>query len=103
MNRVIALGMLAAAITAAGMTTANAKTIEAGTYSSRSACEQAGKAQLHGEVKSYRCSATSPNQATGDYNYVLRLETADPNRPCPSGGTGSASASSELFCLFGTQ
>ncbi|WP_194816410.1 hypothetical protein [Nocardia sp. XZ_19_385] len=100
MKRVLALGMLAAAVTGIGMGTASAKTIDAGSYSSRAACEQAGKAQLHGEVKSYRCSATSPIPGTNDYNYNLYLETKDPGRPCSSGGTGSASASSELFCLF---
>ncbi|MFE3756890.1 hypothetical protein ACFXO9_21525 [Nocardia tengchongensis] len=43
---------------------------------------------------------TSPNSATGDYNYELYLETKDANRPCQTGGTGSAAASSEAFCLF---
>ncbi|MFC9893007.1 hypothetical protein ACFVMC_04865 [Nocardia sp. NPDC127579] len=99
MKRAIVLGMLATAVTALGMGTASAKTIEAGTYSSRSACEQAGKAQLHGDVLSYRCSATSPIPGTNGYNYILRLEVEEsrpnnnePSRPC-SPGTGSAAIS----------
>ncbi|MFJ4658090.1 hypothetical protein ACIP5Y_43060 [Nocardia sp. NPDC088792] len=89
----IAVSGLAAGIAEAG-------TVDAGSYSTRAACESAGQAQRHGDVLGYRCSITSPNSATGDYYYALYLETKDANRPCQNGGTGSASASAELFCLF---
>ncbi|WP_433655643.1 hypothetical protein ACQPW1_32495 [Nocardia sp. CA-128927] len=101
MKRVIILAVAGIAITGFAAGEAGARTIDGGSYSTRAACENAGKAQVHGEVLGYRCSATSPNSATGDYNYALYLETKDANRPCQTGGTGSAAASSEAFCLFG--
>ncbi|MFC4374926.1 hypothetical protein ACFO5K_12525 [Nocardia halotolerans] len=103
MKRILTLALTGAAATGLAIGAASAATIDAGSFPTRAACESAGKAQLHGEVLGYRCSATSPNQATGDYYYVLYLQTNDPNRPCQTGGTGSGAASVEMFCLFGTQ
>ncbi|MFF2554559.1 hypothetical protein ACFVUS_26400 [Nocardia sp. NPDC058058] len=100
MNRVITLALAGIALTGFAIGTAEARTIDGGTFATRAACEYAGKTQVRGEVLGYRCSATSPNSATGDYYYALYLETRDANRPCQTGGTGSAAASSEAFCLF---
>ncbi|MFI1915005.1 hypothetical protein [Nocardia sp. NPDC020380] len=94
---IVVLAAIAVSGIAAGA--AEARTVDAGSYSSRATCESAGQAQRHGDVLGYRCSATSPNSATGDYNYALYLETKDANRHCQNGGTGSAAGSAELFCL----
>lgn len=100
MKRLITVAAAGIAISGFAAGTAMAATVDGGSFSSRAACESAGKARLGGSILGYRCSATSPNSATGDYNYALYLESKDANRPCQTGGTGSAAASSEMFCLF---
>ncbi len=102
-KRAITIAAAGIALTGFAAGTAAAGTVEGGTYPNRAACESAGQARLGGTIIGYRCSATAPNPNTDGYYYVLRLETKDANRPCQNGGSGSASASVELMCLFGSR